>query len=290
MGEMAELRTQFYAELDFRREAKVMDQVASNLRGPFPRIAVPRSHPTLVSENVLVMGELAGGSLLDGLKRMAQAYAEAQGISVEDLKEQMLEHARSSGDSDAAPGPGRFKLALLQGYVKTSTLVSNTGVALYNSSIGRITSVQPKKYQTAPPMINIEKTVRTLCAVLGHQVLPHLCAPACLDPCPSCLLSTRCCGTLVRVSPSPNPNPNPNPNPTPNPDQVLRDGLFSSDPHPGNVMLLHDGRIGLIDFGQAKYLTTAQRLQVARTVPAVAVAVALTLPLALTLPRWRARW
>ena len=171
MGEMSEVRTQFMAELDFRREAKVMDQVATNLRGPFPRIAVPRSHPTLVSENVLVMAELAGGSLLDGLKRMAQAYAEAQGISVEDLKDQMQEHARSSGDSDAAPGPGRFKLALLQGYVKTSTLVSNTGVALYNSSIGRITSAQPKKYQTALPMINIEKTVRTLCAVLGHQVL-----------------------------------------------------------------------------------------------------------------------
>merc|ERR1719272_198082 len=142
IGEMAELRTQFMAELDFRREAKVMDRVATNLRGPFPRIAVPRSHPTLVSENVLVMGELAGGSLLDGLKRMAQAYAEAQGISVEDLKEQMQEHARSSGDSDAAPGPGRFKLAL------------------FNSSIGRITSVPKLSYQTALPMINIEKTVR----------------------------------------------------------------------------------------------------------------------------------
>ena len=57
--------------------------------------------------------------------------------------------------------------------MRTSTLVSNTGVALYNSSIGRITSAQPKKYQTAPPMINIEKTVHTLCAVLGHQVPLH---------------------------------------------------------------------------------------------------------------------
>ena len=268
MGEMAELRTQFMAELDFRREAKVMDRVATNLRGPFPRIAVPRSHPTLVSENVLVMGELAGGSLLDGLKRMAQAYAEAQGISVEDLKEQMQEHARSSGDSDAAPGPGRFKLALLQGYVKTSTLVSNTGVALFNSSIGRITSVPKLSYQTALPMINIEKTVRTLCAVLGHQVTRD-----------------------ARGTPNPHPGPNPDSNPNPPPHQVLRDGLFSSDPHPGNVMLLHDGRIGLIDFGQAKYLTTAQRLQVAPT-PTLTT---LTLTLTLTSPhrngcRWRAPW
>ena len=29
MGEMAELRKQFMAELDFRREAKVMDQVGT---------------------------------------------------------------------------------------------------------------------------------------------------------------------------------------------------------------------------------------------------------------------
>jgi hypothetical protein len=34
------------------------------------------------------------------------------------------------------------------------------------------------------------------------------------------------------------------------PPQVLVDGLFSSDMHPGNVMLLPDGRLGLIDFGQ----------------------------------------
>ena len=60
-----------------------------------------------------------------------------------------------------------------KGYMRTSTLVSNTGVALYNSSIGRITSAQPKKYQTSLPMINIEKTVHTLCAVLGHQVPLH---------------------------------------------------------------------------------------------------------------------
>ena len=52
--------------------------------------------------------------------------------------------------------------------------------------------------------------------------------------------------------------------------QVLVDGIFSSDPHPGNVMLLPDGRLGLIDFGQAKELSAAQRAVVARTVVAVA--------------------
>ncbi|MEO6088580.1 MAG: AarF/UbiB family protein [Umezawaea sp.] len=31
--------------------------------------------------------------------------------------------------------------------------------------------------------------------------------------------------------------------------QVLLDGLFHADPHPGNIMLLADGRLGLLDFG-----------------------------------------
>ena len=228
MGEMAEFRKQFMAEFDFRREAKVMEQIRRNLARPFPKVCVPKLvDPDMVSENVLVMTELAGGSLLDGLKRTAQAYAEAQGISVDQLKQQMMEDGRTResqgealGDGGASAGPSRLKLALLQGYMRTSTLAVNTGVALYNGSIGRVAKESRKKYQQPLPMINIEATVRTLCAVLGHQ--------------------------------------------------VLRDGLFSSDPHPGNVMLLHDGRIGLIDFGQAKYLTKQQRLLVARTVVAVA--------------------
>jgi ubiquinone biosynthesis protein len=31
--------------------------------------------------------------------------------------------------------------------------------------------------------------------------------------------------------------------------QVLSDGFFHADPHPGNIFVLEDGRIGLVDFG-----------------------------------------
>lgn len=46
-------------------------------------------------------------------------------------------------------------------------------------------------------------------------------------------------------------------------DAVLRmvflDGCFHADPHPGNVMLLPDARLGLVDFGMVGYLSDARR-------------------------------
>lgn len=40
--------------------------------------------------------------------------------------------------------------------------------------------------------------------------------------------------------------------------QIFEDGLFHGDPHPGNLMSLEDGRLGLIDFGLVGRLTPAQ--------------------------------
>jgi predicted unusual protein kinase regulating ubiquinone biosynthesis (AarF/ABC1/UbiB family) len=52
--------------------------------------------------------------------------------------------------------------------------------------------------------------------------------------------------------------------------QVLIDGLFQADPHPGNVLLLPDGRIALLDFGLTKELPEGVRLRFARLVLAAA--------------------
>ena len=52
--------------------------------------------------------------------------------------------------------------------------------------------------------------------------------------------------------------------------QLFDDGFFQGDPHPGNILLLDDGRVGLIDWGQVKELGVAERLQFARLVVALA--------------------
>lgn len=51
---------------------------------------------------------------------------------------------------------------------------------------------------------------------------------------------------------------------------MLSSGLFHADAHPGNIMVLPKGVVGLIDYGQSKQLTDRERLLFARLVVALA--------------------
>ncbi|KAF4660970.1 hypothetical protein FOZ61_003641 [Perkinsus olseni] len=52
-------------------------------------------------------------------------------------------------------------------------------------------------------------------------------------------------------------------------EQVFTHGTFNGDPHPGNILLMPDGRLGLIDFGQVKRLDPSFREHMARLVIAL---------------------
>ena len=51
--------------------------------------------------------------------------------------------------------------------------------------------------------------------------------------------------------------------------QIMLDGVFLADPHPGNLMLLRDGRLGLLDFGSVGRLDTNMRIVLQRLLLAV---------------------
>lgn len=50
---------------------------------------------------------------------------------------------------------------------------------------------------------------------------------------------------------------------------IFEDGFFHADPHPGNIFVLEDGRIGLIDFGIVGWLTSELMENIANTFLAV---------------------
>ena len=52
--------------------------------------------------------------------------------------------------------------------------------------------------------------------------------------------------------------------------QMLLDGRFHADPHPGNVMVLRDGHLGLIDFGATGVIDPLQQAAVRDVMVAVA--------------------
>uniref|UniRef100_K3WDH8 ABC1 atypical kinase-like domain-containing protein n=1 Tax=Globisporangium ultimum (strain ATCC 200006 / CBS 805.95 / DAOM BR144) TaxID=431595 RepID=K3WDH8_GLOUD len=52
--------------------------------------------------------------------------------------------------------------------------------------------------------------------------------------------------------------------------EIFVDGSFNGDPHPGNILLLEDGRLGLIDYGQVKHISKEHRLNLAKLIIALA--------------------
>jgi ubiquinone biosynthesis protein len=51
--------------------------------------------------------------------------------------------------------------------------------------------------------------------------------------------------------------------------QIVVDGVFHADPHPGNILLLTDGRLGLIDFGAVGRLDSGLRAALQRLMLAI---------------------
>lgn len=51
--------------------------------------------------------------------------------------------------------------------------------------------------------------------------------------------------------------------------EIFTDGAFNGDPHPGNVLLMPDGRLGLVDYGQVKRMTVEDRIIYAKIIIAI---------------------
>jgi len=94
------------------------------------------------------------------------------------------------------------------------------------------------------------------CAVVWHRCLVHVglaASPPCVATQPRIPDRQVLLRTLLAVHAQ----------------QVLTDGVFNADLHPGNFLLLPDGRLGLIDYGQVKRIDYGVRRKLAHLIVAV---------------------
>eukprot|EP01113_Clastostelium_recurvatum_P048791 TRINITY_DN8957_c0_g1_i1.p1 TRINITY_DN8957_c0_g1~~TRINITY_DN8957_c0_g1_i1.p1 ORF type:complete len:614 (-),score=113.51 TRINITY_DN8957_c0_g1_i1:100-1941(-) len=219
-----EIEKQLMMELDFEREGWALKQVYENIMPIYnEKVIIPRPIPGLATKNVLVMEKLQGGiKLVDGIMNQYKAIAEANGMTMEQLKERaMTEFKKAKSKQSRFMRPPAWALRLYIQYLRIRNATGNMIISLYNHSIGFVApSTRFGYFSTVKPPLNHAFLMDTLLQVHGHQ--------------------------------------------------IFVDGVFNADPHPGNIFLMPDGRIGLLDYGQVKVLDMESRKQLARLVVALA--------------------
>ena len=256
------LRKRHQQELDFRTEAQHLREVASNMqrRGFEPRLVrVPRViDERLSTRHVLAMEFLEGTSLSSAITAEQEAIAQALGMGgAEELRDRLMRSVKShfskggggtskmlsgvaSPPSRSSYGASEDDTRSLRGY--QAAVLSAPLLRAYASTRQRLLSFS----------IGLWNYLARGVAVLSLGALqPALCTPLRVGP--SVDLG-RVLHTLVQVHGT----------------QMLLDGVYNADPHPGNVIVLHDGRLGLIDYGMVGRLSPAERASIARVVLALA--------------------
>ena len=236
------LRKRHHEELDFRTEAQNLREVATNmqLRGFEPRLVrVPRViDDRLCTKHVLAMEFLPGLSLSNAILAEQEAIAQALGMgSAEELRDRLM---RSVGDHFSKGGGGTSQvLSDLTGHA----MVAAPLLRAYAATRQRLLSFSVALWN------HIARSV----AVLSLGALqPAIWTP--IRVMGSSVDLGRVLHTLIQVHGT----------------QMLLDGVYNADPHPGNVIVLEDGRLGLIDYGMVGRLDPAERASIARVVIALA--------------------
>jgi aarF domain-containing kinase len=120
---LREIEEQFMTEFDYREEAAKLGRVRANLLagGWIPgRVDVPEPRPDLCSKNVLVMAELPGEKLADGLRRDAEKHAEFLGAGA--LASGGAGATKAGMDALIAAQDAKRRLSNLRAFLRNSLL------------------------------------------------------------------------------------------------------------------------------------------------------------------------
>jgi len=251
---LEEIEKQFMTEFNYEEEGKKLQLVRENLirgglsppegnlnyiannfnRKNIHKCILPEPYPEYCSKNVLVMSEIAGVKLADGLKADFEKFANCLGTSVEELRRQKKEKEDAGIVEGKVPTSVEMDsyLSLLNKKRQISNLIGfTTHMVIYPLQYLLPESIRPNLYKhktfesTIP--LNHARLIDDLIDIHGHE--------------------------------------------------ILIDGYYNGDCHPGNILLLNDAnkkkkgqpQLGLIDYGQTKSLSAFDRVLLAKMVIAL---------------------
>jgi len=222
-------------ELDFRKEAKSLIRVgrSMNRAGFSPqKVVIPQPMLALTTQKTLVMEYLPGLSFQSIIRRNVDAFARSLGLrDAAELHERFNEQTHVQQIGNRTTEGGKPPMTLDANAIARAKLASNIVTSLTNSVIAVRNS--------------------SVLALRGAGLRSPLQLRAYKKP-PTQELQ-RIFDLVVAVHGH----------------QLLIDGYVNIDPHPGNILVMPDGRVGLIDYGQCVTFTKEERRGLARVLRAL---------------------
>jgi aarF domain-containing kinase len=237
------MQEQFEQEFDYTKEAAVLREVAENIMpryGDAVMIPLPvdDSHPrcpkvgyrTLCTRKVLTMERAFGKSIREHARPLLEMLAEKHKMPIEDLQKLLKQMDPSKID------PSKID-------------VDNPAVR-EAMNMKEVNECKSGLYIFAMKVRNLTARLVGGCAGGCHCTPPAWTARKAFVP----LNGPRIAKLLYEVHGH----------------ELFHNGLVNSDPHAGNVLMLEDGRLGLIDYGAVLRLDAKLRTDIARLIVAIA--------------------
>jgi len=241
------LRKRHEHEMDFTREADNLRTVRGNLQrhGVEPsqvRVPIVRNETGICNQDVLVMEYLEGTSLSAAMEQEQNRFARALGQEdAEEMKTVLMERMKEHMERGVGAGSGSLQM---MGNGKLLQTFGPTAASIFRAFAGMKERLEDAtiSLQTAGSRVK-----HALMGGKGESIQPRKKRKR------SRINLGRAIKTLVHVHGL----------------QMIKDGVFNLDCHPGNVLVLPDGRLGLLDYGMVGRLNDEDRMKIAKTVVAL---------------------
>jgi len=134
-------------------------------------VLVPKALPELSTARMLVMELVPGPKLIDGIREYAAGWAQKHGTTLHDLEVAARQRVENEGIPSKYDGPSAWQISLYRKYLRLRDGIVNTGISLYNGTMGWMIPSSSFQYQHSVLPPNAPRIVDTLMRVHGYQML-----------------------------------------------------------------------------------------------------------------------